>query len=292
LSRSRLTPAALAIGAIAALGGPVSGAASPPVLPVACSLLSEVAAHRALGRAVTALSAAVVGEPAAGARAHLANCVFSFKQPPYAVALTLNVTLPSGDAAPQAAYQADRHSGATLSVSARRFDFALWTPDLADKTLLMNLMRAVRGGTPDAAKHPVRLPRRVTRERYACELLSPEDAGRVLAKPVAASSATEHLCQYALRSAPYRVALSLALEPKSADPNVLAERIAQDRDAGNSMQSIPSLAGGHFVHPRKLRGAALFFDTKSMLVTLSTPDRADRATLQRLAEFVGAQVPP
>jgi hypothetical protein len=259
-------------------------------LPVACALLPEETVHRALGRAVTALSAAVVGETAAAARAHLVNCVYSFRQPPYTVALTLNVALPSGEGSPQASYQTDARGGATLSVSAQRFDFALWTPDLADRTILNTLMRAVGGSTPSSPKQPVRLARRTTREPYACELLRPEDAGRVLGLALAASSATDRLCQFAARMAPYRVAASLLFEPKSAEPNVVAERLVEDRDAGLTMQTVASLPHGHFVRPPKGRGAWLFFDTKLLLVTISTPDRADRAELQRLAEFVGKKL--
>jgi len=283
----RVALLALVFGAVTAPG---IAAPRPPALPVACALLSEETVHRALGRAVTALSAAVVGETAAAARAHLANCVYSFRQPPYAVALTLNVAFPSGENAPQATYQSDARGGATLSVSAQRFDFTLWTPDLADRTILNTLMRAVGGATPAPPKQPVRLARRVTREPYACELLRPEDVGRVLGVALAASSATDRLCQYAARTAPYRVMVSLLFEPKSAEPNVVAERIAEDRDAGLTMQAVASLPHGHFVQPPGRRGAWLFFDTKSLLVTLSAPDRADRAALQRLAEFVGKKL--
>jgi hypothetical protein len=278
--------------ALAALGASAAAAPRPPVLPLACALLAEETVHHALGRSVTALSAGVVGETAADARARLANCVYSFRQPPYAVALTLNVAFPSGEGTPQATYQTDPRGGATLSVSATRFDFTLWTPDLADRSVLNNLMRAVRGAALAPPKHPVRLARRTTRAPYACELLRPEDAGRVLGLALAASSATDRLCQYAARTAPYRVAASVLFEPKAAEPNVVAERIAEDRDAGFSMQTVATLPHGHFVRPERRRGAWLFFDTKSQLVTLSTPDRADRAALQRLAEFVASELSP
>ena len=259
-------------------------------LPAACSVLTPAAVSRALGRDVHALSAALLGESDAMRTAHLANCVYSYDRAPYPVALTVNLTLPTGDR-PEAltTFQVDNRGGGIVTVRAHRFDIALWTPDSADRAPLEQLARAALSGRhPDPPRAPARRPAR-SGERYACEMLSPAVVAGITGTPVGASSTSAGECQYAALVAPYRVVANLTIEPKPPGTAFARERIDELRAASNiDVRSVPKLPYGHFIRPMRGPGALLLFDAGALLVTVTTLDSADRAQLERLADAVAA----
>lgn len=286
------------IAAFASLGAsPSPGPA--PTLPAACAILTPEAVSRALGRTVDALSAALLGENEAARNAHLVNCVYSYDRAPYPVALTANLTkatrfdllmLAPGQrriAGPWnfAVFQADNRGGGLLTVYSKQFDLALWTPDFADRAVLAALARSALGA-PTAPKRPAPAPKRATRDRYACEILAPNDATRVLGEALNASAPSPDLCQYAAMKPPYRVAATLTIESKPPGTAFDLQRIGDYQlNRGTSIQAVPLLPFGHFVRPARA-GAAIFFDLGTTLVTVATPDRADRSLLERLASSV------
>lgn len=271
-------------------------------LATACTILTPDAVSRALGRPVHALSAALVGENGAARAAHLANCVYSYDRAPYPVALTANLTsstrfdssmLVPGQqrvAGPWnfATLQIDNRGGGILSLYDERFDLTLWTPDFADQATLAALARsAFGGGLPGAPRHPAPWPKRTASDRYACQIFGPNDAARVVGEPLNASAPAADLCQYAAATAPYRVAATLTLESKPPGTAFDLQRISDFQlNAGTTIVVVPSLLFGHFIRPGHGPGATLFFDTGTTLVTLTTPDRNDRAMLERLAAAV------
>lgn len=280
---------------------PAPGQTAPP-LPAACAILGPLAVGRGLGRPVTALSAALVGEKDAARAAHLANCVYSYERAPNTVALTVNLTPATRFDASMlfpgqrrvngpwnfAMVQVDNRGGGILSVYDRRFDLTLWTPDFADRNLLAGLARSALGGpSPDAPKHAAPLPKRTTRDRYACEIFAPDDAARIVGEPLSASAPASDLCQYSATNAPYRVAATLALEPKPPGTAFDLKRIGDFQlNAGTVIQIVPALPYGHFVRPGRGPGATIFFDLGTLLVTVATPDQSDRGILERYASAV------
>jgi hypothetical protein len=270
-------------------------------LPAACSILTPEAVSRALGRTVHALSAALLGENEAARNAHLVNCVYSYDRAPYPVALTANLTratrfdslmLAPGQrriAGPWnfAVFQVDNRGGGLLTVYSKQFDLALWTPDFTDRAILTALARSALGASPGPApKRPAPAPKRATRDRYACEILAPNDATRVLGEPLNASAPSPDLCQYAAMKPPYRVVATLTIESKPPGTAFDLQRIGDYQlNRGTSIQAVPLLPFGHFVRPARA-GAAIFFDLGTTLVTVATPDRADRSLLERLASSV------
>jgi len=265
---------------------PPAHVAPAPPLPAACSALGPAQVGRALGRPVTALSAALLGEPAAARDAHLANCVYSYDRAPYPVALTITISLPSGER--PSTFQVDARGAGILTVHDKRFELTLWSPDFADRTKLAELANAALGGPePAAPKEPVRWPARTTSDRYACEILRPEDVARIMGGSLSASATIAGECQYAVLAAPYRVVADVAIEPKPPGTAFARERIDELRSASDlDVRAAPKLPYGHFIRPPRGGGAMLLFDAGTLLVTVTTPDSSDRARLERLAELV------
>jgi hypothetical protein len=268
---------------------PPAHVAPAPALPPACSALSPAQVGRALGRPVTALSAALLGEPAATRASHLVNCVYSYDRAPYPVALTITVSLPSGER-PET-FQVDTRGAGILTVHDKRFELTLWSPDFADQTKLTELARAALGGPePNAPKEPARWPAR-TSERYACEIVGPADVGRIVGGALSASATAAGECQYAALAAPYRVVADVTVEPKPPGTAFALARIDELRAASDlDVRSVPKLAYGHFIRPARGPGAMLLFDAGTQLVTVTTPDSSERGRLERLAEAVAASL--
>jgi hypothetical protein len=236
------------------------------------------------------LSAALLGEPASARGAHLANCVYSYDRAPYSVALTITVSLPSG--ARPATFQVDSRGAGVLTVHDKRFELTLWSPDFADRTKLAELARAALDGRePDAPKEPVRWPARTAADRYACEILPPEDVARILGGPLSASATIAGECQYAALAAPYRVAADVTVEPKPPGTAFARERIDELRAASDlDVRTIGKLPYAHFIRPMRGAGAMLLFDAGTLLVTVTTPDSSDRTHLERLAEALATNL--
>ena len=273
-------------------------AATPPAhvapathgLPAACSVLAPTVVSRALGRNVHALSAALLGESDAMRTAHLVNCVYSYDRAPYPVALTINLTLPTGDLPDGlTTFQVDNRGGGIVTVRASRFDIALWTPDSANPAPLEQLARAALSGRqPDPPSAPARWPAR-SEERYACEMLAPAVVARITGMPVGASATSVGECQYAALAAPYRVVAKLTIEAKPPGTAFARERIDELRAASDiDVRSVSKLPYGHLLRPARGPGASLLFDAGTSLVTLTTTDRADGALLERLGDIAFA----
>ena len=190
-----------------------------------------------------------------------------------------------------AVFQVDNRGGGILTVYSKRFDLALWTPDFADRSILAALARSALGAPPGGSpKRPAPMPKRATRDRYACEILAPGDASRIAGEPLSASAPSPDLCQYAEMKPPYRVAATLTVESKPPGTAFDLQRIGDYRlNRGTTIQAVPSLPFGHLIRAAR-SGAAVFFDLGTTLVTVATPYRSDRGMLERFASAVGDSI--